>query len=80
MATLQISLPDDLAQDLADSGLLEPDVIEATLRARLRTARVADLRAIWSALEADPLEPMSNDEINAEIAAYRAEQRHASGP
>jgi len=80
MATLQISLSDDLAKDLADSGLLAPDVIEATLRARLRTARIADLRTIWAGLVADPLEPMTNDEINAEISAYRAEQRHASGP
>jgi hypothetical protein len=30
-------------------------------------------------LKADPIQPMTNDEINAEIHAYRAEQRHGSG-
>jgi hypothetical protein len=80
VTTVQITLPDDLAQDLAEFGLLEPQVIENILRDRLRAARIADLGTIVSALEADPLEPMTNEEINAEIAAYRAEQRRASGP
>ena len=80
MTTVQITLPDDLARDLAEVGLLEPQVIESILRDRLRAARVADLGTILAALRADPLEPMTNEEINAEIAAYRAEQRRAAGP
>ena len=80
MATVQITLPDDLARDLAEAGLLEPQVIESILRDRLRAARVADFGTIRATLEANPAAPMTNEEINAEIAAYRAEQRRAAGP
>ena len=80
MTTVQITLPDDLARDLAASGLLEPQIIEAILRDRLRATRVADLAAIRATLKANPLAPMTNEEINAEIEAYRAEQRRATGP
>ncbi len=37
------------------------------------------LRTAQSRLAADPLPPMSIDEINAEVEAYRAEQRRAAG-
>jgi hypothetical protein len=37
------------------------------------------LRAAQSRLAADPLPPMSIDEINAEVEAYRAERRRAAG-
>ena len=80
MAIVRITLPDDLARDLADSGLLEPQVIETILRDQLRAKRVSDLTAIRAALRANPLGPMTNEEINAEIEAYRAEQRRAAGP
>lgn len=79
VATVRITLPDDLARDLAEAGLLEPHVVEGILRDRLRATRVADLGTIRAALAANPPEPMTNEEINAEIAAYRAEQRRASG-
>lgn len=80
VATVRITLPDDLARDLAEAGLLEPQVIESILRDRLRATRVADLGTIRAALTANPPEPMTNEEINAEIAAYRAEQLRAAGP
>ena len=80
MTTLQITLPDDLARDLAEIGLLEPQVIESILRDQLRATRIADFGTLRAKLSTDPLEPMTNDEINAEIEAYRAERRRASGP
>ena len=79
MATVRLTLPDDLARDLADSGLLEPQVIESILRDRLRATRIADLATVRAVLRANPPEPMTNEEIDAEIAAYRAEQRRAAG-
>ena len=79
MATVRITLPDDLARDPAEAGLLEPQVIESILRDRLRATRAADLGTIRAALRANPPEPMTNEEINAEIAAYRAEQTVPSG-
>lgn len=80
VATVRITLPDDLARDLAEAGLLDPQVIESLLRDRLRATRIADFGTIRAALRANPPEPMTNEEINAEIAAYRAEQRRAAGP
>jgi hypothetical protein len=79
VVTVQITLPDDLARDLAEFGLLEPQVIENILRDRLRAVRIVDFDKIRAALDANPLPPMTNEEINAEIAAYRAEQRRAAG-
>jgi hypothetical protein len=80
MATVQITLPDDLARDLAISGLLEPQTLETILRGRLKATRIADLSTLRTAIRANPAEPMTNEEINAEIEAYRAEQRRATGP
>jgi hypothetical protein len=79
LATVQITLPDDLANDLAEAGLLDPQVVETILRERLRAAHIANLGKLRDALRADPIEPMTNDEINAEIHAYRAEWRRATG-
>lgn len=48
-------------------------------RDRLRAAHVENFVNIRAVLKADPIPPMTNDEIDAEIYAYRAEQRRASG-
>jgi len=80
VTTVQITLPDDLAQDLAEAGLLDPSVVEAILRDRLRATRIADFAKLRAVLRTNPIEPMTNEEINAEIEAYRAEQRRATGP
>jgi hypothetical protein len=40
---------------------------------------IANLGKLREALRADPIEPMTNDEINAEIYAHRAERRRAIG-
>jgi hypothetical protein len=72
VATVRITLPHDLARDLAEAGLLEPQAIDSVLRDRLRATRIADLGTFRAALTANPPEPMTNDEINGEIAAYRA--------
>jgi hypothetical protein len=79
VATVRITLPDDLAKDLAEAGLLEPRVIESILRDRLRATWIADFGKIRATLRANPPEPMTKDEINAEIEAYRAEQPRAAG-
>jgi hypothetical protein len=80
MTTVQITLPDALAQEAARAGLLAPEKIESLLRQRLRAERIEDLQAVRATLAADPLPPMTPEEIQAEIAAYRAEQRRAPRP
>lgn len=79
MTTVQITLPDALAQEAAQAGLLAPEKIESLLRARLRAERIEGLQTARAKLAADPLPPMTPEEIQAEIAAYRAEQRRAPG-
>ena len=54
VATVRITLPDDLARDLTEAGLLEPQVIESILRDRLRASRIADLRKIRATLRGAP--------------------------
>lgn len=77
MTTVQITLPDALAQEAARAGLLASEKIESLLRQQLRDERIEGLQAARAKLAADPLPPMTPEEIQAEIAAYRAEQRRA---
>lgn len=79
MTTVQITLPDALAQEAAQAGLLAPEKIAALLRQRLRAERIERLQAARAKLAAEPLDPMPPAEIQAEIKAYRAEQRRATG-
>jgi hypothetical protein len=80
MTTVQITLPDALAQEAANAGLLASDKIAALLRQQLRADRIEGLHSARTKLAAEPLAPMTSEEIQAEIEAYRAGQRRAPGP
>lgn len=79
MTTVQITLPDALAQEVARAGLLAPEMIERLLRERLRAGRINRLEAMRERLAEAPLPPMTPEEIQDEIDAYRLEQRRAAG-
>jgi hypothetical protein len=79
MTTVQITLPDQLAAEAQRAGLLTPEAIERMVREQLRAERIAKLKQARQALAAHPLPPMTPEEIQAEIGAYRAEQRLAAG-
>ena len=53
--------------------------MERILRERLRAERIQQLKAAREKLAAEPLPAMTPEEIQAEIDAYRAEQRRAAG-
>lgn len=57
-----LNLPDALAQEATKAGLLAPEKIEHMLRERLRIER---MRAARATLAADPLPPMTPEEISA---------------
>ena len=78
MATVQIMIPDALAKEAAAEGLLEPGAIEAILRERLAAARVAKMQAMRFKLSPSGTPPLTTEEIEAEIKAYRAERRRAA--
>ena len=79
MTTVQITISDALAKEAAAEGLLESSSIETILRERLAAARVAKMQAGRQKLSAAATPPMTAEEIEAEIKAYRAERRRAAG-
>ncbi len=68
-----------LAAEAQAAGLLAPKQLERMLREALRAKRVEKLAAVREVLAANPLPPMTPEEIQAEIDAYRAEVRRAAG-
>ena len=81
MTTIQIELPDAMAQAARDAGLLTPQALERLLADALERKQAADsLLSIADRVAAAGIEPMSMEEINAEVKAARAERRQrASG-
>ena len=74
---LKLSLPDRLAQEAQAAGLLTPEAIESMLRETLRRLHVEELRQTMVTLADADIPPMSMEEIEAEINAYRNERRCA---
>lgn len=75
MTTLELTLnlPDRLAQDAAQMGLLEPESMQSLLREAVRNRRIAQLAEARRRVATAGIPPMSLDEIQAEVVAYRAE-------
>jgi hypothetical protein len=59
--------------------LLTPEELERLVRQALRAKRVERLSKVREKLAVEPLPPMAPEEIQAEIEAYRAQVRRASG-
>ena len=78
MTTVQISLPDQLAQEAQREGLLAPERIEQMLREQLRSERIERLKQARAKLAAEPLPAMTPEEIQIEIDAYRTEVSRAA--
>jgi hypothetical protein len=79
MTTIQITLPDQLAQEAQQAGLLSPQLLEKWLRDQLRARRVDQLFSAMDrmgSLEEPAI--MSPEEVAEEIAAMRAERRASS--
>lgn len=79
MTTLEVDLPESLAKEARAAGLLAPEALGRLLREALRAKRAQRLAAVREKLAAQPLPPMTPEEIQAEIDAYRAQLRRASG-
>ena len=81
MTTLELTLnlPDELANKAQAAGLLNSEAIEKLLREQLRKQAGEELRAMLNKAGASSALPMSEDEIQAEVEAYRAERRAQHG-
>lgn len=78
--SLEIELPDTLAKQAKEAGLLEPEAVERMVREALLARRVESLAQAREVLAAYPLPPMTLEEIQAEIDAYRSEVGRADRP
>ena len=79
MTTLEIDLPESLAKEAQAAGLFAPEELGRLIREAIRAKRAGRLADARSMLAADPIPPMTPEEIQAEIDAYRAQVRRASG-
>jgi hypothetical protein len=80
MTTVQITLPDQLAQEAERAGLLSPESLEELLRKQLKAKAAAELVAMLDRLDAAGNEDyMSPEEVAEEIKAMRAEKRASRG-
>ena len=78
MTTLTVTVPDDLASDFKDAGLLDPEAaadMAAVLRDRLRRYMVGDVIRTADRLLIPKGPPPTLEEIQEEVRAVRAEMR-----
>jgi hypothetical protein len=76
MTTVQITLPDQLAQEAQRYGLLSPARLEKWLRDQLKDQRVDELFLAMDRMAGvDAPVAMSPEEVAQEIATMRAERR-----
>lgn len=77
MTTLELkfNLPDQLAREAQEAGLLSSEAIKAMVVQTLRAHRVDELFAAMDRMAALESPPMTEAEIQAEIDAARAERR-----
>lgn len=80
MTTVQITLPDRLAEEARRAGLLSSESLEELLRQQLRTRAASELITALDRLDAlDSKDYMSPEEVALEMAAMRAEKRTSRG-
>ncbi|WP_301102632.1 hypothetical protein [Propionivibrio sp.] len=76
MTTVQITLPDQLAQEAQRAGLLGSDTIERILRAQLKAQHVDELFQAMDQMAAVDLPgAMSPEDVAEEIRVMRADRR-----
>lgn len=75
MTTLEINLPDSLAQEAKKAGLLTPEAIEQMVREAIRQRALGELKQAMDRMAAVDGPIMTPEEIQEEIKAARAERR-----
>jgi predicted transcriptional regulator len=75
MTTVQINLPDQLAQEAQRAGLLTPATLERILREYLKVRKTDELFEAAARMAAVDEPAMTPEEIAEELHAMRAERR-----
>ena len=74
--TIHLDLPDELVKEARENGLLESAPLGDLLATELRRRKAAtQLKQVLDEIRAQPGEPMSEEEIVAEVKAARRERR-----
>ena len=80
MTELKVTLPDRLAREAREAGLLSAKAIKRLLReAMRRRAAAREFLAVADRVVAAGVPPMSEEEIQAEIDAVRRARRRRRG-
>ncbi len=78
MTKIQIELPEATAKAARDAGLLTPQALDRLLTDAIRRRQAADaLLSIADRVAEAGIEPMSMEEIGAEVKAARTERKDA---
>jgi len=77
MTTVQINIPDQLAQEAQRAGLLTPATLERMLREYLKTRKLDELFDAMDRMAAVEEPAMSPEEIAEELHAMRAARRQS---
>ncbi len=73
--TIQLDLPDALVNEARANGLLESGSVGDLLVTELRRRKAAaDLKNVLEQIRAQPGEPMSEEEISADVMTAQAER------
>ena len=75
MTTMQVMLPDEMAETIKREGLLTSDGLTALLREALRSRAFERIAAFAAGTEARGIPEMTADEIQAEVDAVRRERK-----
>lgn len=75
MTEVTVKLPDELASEIKAAGLLDAPTLEKVFREALRKKALGELFSALDEIEAAKLPPMTEEEVQAEIDAARAERR-----
>ena len=75
MTTVEIKLPDSLAQEARAAGLLTPEAIEQMVREAIRKRALGELKQAMDRMTAVEGPVLTPEEIQEEITAARAERR-----
>ncbi|MDE2094110.1 MAG: hypothetical protein KGI87_09695 [Burkholderiales bacterium] len=80
MTTVQINLPDQLAQEAQRAGLLSPARLEQWLRDQLKEQRIGELFSAMDRMAGvDEPAATSPEEVAREITEMRAQRREKEG-
>jgi hypothetical protein len=76
---VRLTLSDQEAREAKASGLLSPGSLEALLRSELKRRRVDRLFTAADRLASLSLPPLTEEEVESEIQAVRAQRRANAG-